>query len=41
MRDAKRALPTLFESMPDTHSFETAGDCHQRDGFTNPHSSII
>src|SRR6185295_1557202 len=41
MRDAKRALPTLFEPMPHTHAFETAGDRHQRDRFTHPHSSVI
>src|SRR6185295_5590764 len=41
MRNAKRALPTLFESMPDAHAFETAGDCHQRDCLTDPHPSVI
>src|SRR4029079_3020058 len=41
MRDAKRALPTLFEPMPHAHAFETAGDRHQRDRLTDPYPSII
>src|SRR6185295_5401677 len=41
MRDAKRALPTLFEPMPHTHAFETAGDRHQRNRLTDPYPSIV
>src|SRR5262249_62136723 len=41
MSEAKRALPTLFEPMSYAHSSETAGDRHQCDGLTDPHSSVI
>ena len=41
MRKSEWAPPAFFESMPNAHSIEATGHCHQRDGFTDLHASII